>query len=228
MVTQEWSEILMASFQSIWLGVASFIPRLILALVVFLVGWIVAVTLGKLVTHIIGFFKVDKVLQKTGIEEPLARGGVRLNSGLFVGELVRWFFLLVFLVASVDILGLVQVNIFLRDVVLVYLPNVIVAALIILAAALLADALQKIAVSSAKAARLNAAVFMGGIVKWSIWVFAILAALYQLGIAGPFVQTLFTGFIAMVSIAGGLAFGLGGKEAATRTIERLRQDISER
>ena len=225
---QTWSDILFSSFQSIWSGVLLFLPRFLLALIVFIIGWIVAVTLGRLVSQIVAFFKVDKVLQKTGIEEPLARGGLRLNSGAFVGGLVRWFFLIVFLMASIDILGLDQVNIFLREVVLLYLPNVIVAALILLVGALLADALQRVVASSAKAAKITSAHFLAGISKWSIWIFAILAALYQLGIAGAFVQTLFTGFIAMVALAGGLAFGLGGKEAAARTIEKLRRDISEK
>jgi small-conductance mechanosensitive channel len=228
MVTQTWSDILYSSFQAIWMGVAEFIPRLILAIVVFIIGWIIALTLGKLASQIIGFFKVDKALQKTGIEEPLARAGLRLHSGAFIGGLIKWFFLVVFLVASMDILGLNQVNIFLREVILMYLPNVIVAALILLAAALVADALQKVVVSSAKAARLTSAHFLGGITKWAIWLFAILAALFQLGIAGPFIQTLFTGFVAMLAIAGGLAFGLGGKDAASRALEKLRSDISER
>jgi len=223
---QEWSDVLLASFQSLWMGVIGYAPKLILAIVVFLAGWIVASTLGKLTAQIIGFFKVDKVLQKAGIEEPLARGGVRLNAGLFVGTLVKWFFLIVFLVAAVDILGLDQVNAFLRDVVLLYLPNVIVAVLILLAAALLAEALQKITVSSAKAAHLRSAHLLGGVVKWAIWLFAFLAALYQLGIAGPLVQTLFTGFVAMLAIAGGLAFGLGGKDMAARTLGNLRRDIA--
>lgn len=227
MQVQAWSDVLITSFQSLWQGVLLFLPKLILAIIVFLIGWIIAVTLGRLVAQIIGFFKVDRVLQKTGIEEPLARGGLRLDSGAFIGALVRWFFLIVFLVASLDILGLAQVNAFLHDVVLLYLPNVFVAALILLAAALLADTLQKLVASSAKAAKLSSAHFLGGISKWSIWLFAILAALYQLGIAGAFVQTLFTGFIAMLSIAGGLAFGLGGKDAAGRFVEKLKRDISE-
>jgi hypothetical protein len=227
MVTQEWSDILLTSLQSLWLGVADFLPRLILAVIVFIIGWIIAITLGRLTGQIIGFFKIDKVLQKTGIEEPLARGGLRLNSGAFVGGLVKWFFLIAFLVASIDILGLNQVNVFLRDTVLLYLPNVIVAVLILMAAAFLADVLQRVVVSSAKAARVTSASFLGGMVKWAIWIFAILAALYQLGIAGPFVQTLFTGFIAMLAIAGGLAFGLGGKESASKLLGKLRRDFSE-
>jgi len=227
MVMQGWSEVILASFQTLLAGVIDFLPRLLLAIVVFLVGWIIAATLGRLISQIIDFFKVDKVLQKTGIEEPLARSGLRLNSGLFVGGLVKWFFLIVFLIASIDILGLDQLNAFLRDVVLMYLPNVIVAVLILLAAALLADISQKVVVSSVKAARIASAQFLGGVVKWAIWLFAILAALYQLGIAGALIQTLFTGFIAMLAIAGGLAFGLGGKDVASRFIENLRKDISE-
>jgi small-conductance mechanosensitive channel len=226
MPTQVWSDVLLNSFQSLWMGVADFLPKLILAIVVFIIGWIIAVTLGKLVSQIIGFFKVDKALQKTGIEEPLARGGLRLNAGAFLGGLVKWFFLVVFLVATMDILGLNQVNAFLRDVVLLYLPNVIVAALILMAAAIVAEALNRIVVSSARAAKLASAHLLGGVTKWAIWLFAILAALYQLGIAGAFVQTLFTGFVAMMAIAGGLAFGLGGKDAASRALEKLRRDIS--
>lgn len=225
-MVQGWSDVLATSFQSLWFGVADFIPRLVLAVIVFIIGWIVAVSLGKTVSQILVFLKIDRVLQKTGIEEPLARGGLRLNSGAFIGGLVKWFFLVVFLVASVDILGLNQVTAFLKDVVLLYLPNVIVAALILLAAAILADTLQKVTTSSAKAARLKSANFLGGIVKWAIWLFAIMAALSQLGIAGLMIQTLFTGLVAMLAIAGGLAFGLGGKESATRLIEKLRGDFS--
>jgi small-conductance mechanosensitive channel len=225
---QEWNTILFNSLQALWVGVVEFVPRLVLAVIVFIVGWIVAATLGRLAAQIIGLFKVDKVLQKTGIEEPLSRANIRLDTGAFIGGLVRWFFLIVFLVATVDILGLDQVNAFLRDVVLLYLPNVIVAALILVVAAVLSDVLQKTVVGSAKAAKLPSASFLGGITKWSIWVFAMLTALYQLGIAGPLIQTLFTGFVGMLAIAGGLAFGLGGKEVAGGFIQKLKQDISER
>jgi len=165
------------------------------------------------------------LFQALGAEEPLARAGFRLDTGAFVGGLVRWFLIVVFLVATIDVLGLPQVNIFLREVVLVYLPNVIVAALILVVAAFVAEATQRIVVGSAKAAGVPSTHLLGGITKWAIWIFAILAALYQLGIAGVFAQTLFTGFVAMLAIAGGLAFGLGGRDAASRYIESLKRDI---
>jgi small-conductance mechanosensitive channel len=225
MLLPTWSDVLLSSFQQIWNGIAGFLPLLIVALIVFILGWIISVALGKIVSQIVKSFQIDRVLQKIGVEESLERANFKLDSGAFIGGLVKWFFIIVFLVAAIDIVGLHQVNAFLSDVVLTYLPNVIVAVLILVAGALIADVMQRVVVGSAKAADISSAGFLGGITRWAIWIFAILAALYQLGIAGAFVQTLFTGFIAMLAIAGGLAFGLGGKDAASRYIEKLRQDI---
>lgn len=223
-----WGDILIASFQQIWGGVASFVPLLIVAMVVFLIGIFIASTLGKIVEQIVSTLKVDKALSNLGIEEIISKAGLKLNSGSFLGGVVKWFFVVVFLVAAIDVLGLEQINFFLSDVVLTYLPNVIVAIILLLAAALISGAMQKIVVSSAKAASLPSAGLLGGITKWSIWVFAVLAALYQLGIAAPLIQTFITGFVAMLAIAGGLAFGLGGKEAASQYISKLKEDISNR
>ena len=77
--------------------------------------------------------------------------------------------MIVFLIASLEILGLSQVNDFLKNVVLGYLPNVIVAALILVVAAFIAHAMQRIVVGSAKAARVPSTHPLGGLTKWSIW-----------------------------------------------------------
>ena len=228
MLVQTWGDVLVLSFQQLWGGVVVFVPKLIIALVVFIIGWIIAVALGKVVEQIIKALKVDTALKSLGMEEPISRAGMKLDSGAFIGALVRWFFILVFVLAAFDVLGLSQVTEFLRSVVLAYIPQVIVAALILVAAALLAETVNNVVQGSARAAHLPSAGFLGGVAKWSIWIFAILAALFQLGIAGPFVQTIFTAFVAMVALAGGLAFGLGGKEAASRYLEKLRSDISNR
>jgi len=228
MLVQTWGDVLVASFQQLWLGVAGFVPRLIAAIIIFVIGWVIAVALAKVVNQIIRAIKVDKALQSLGLEESFSRAGIRLDAGAFVGSIVKWFFIVVFLAATVEVLGLPQVTTFLREVVVLYLPNVFVAALILVAAALIADATARVVTGSAKAANLPSAGFLGGVSKWAIWIFAILAALYQLGIAGPFVQTLFTGVVAALALAGGLAFGLGGKDTAARYLERLRQDISNR
>lgn len=224
-MTDLWAGALGTSFDALSQGVLAVAPRFFVALIVFLVGWIIASGIGTLVEQFIKALKVDVVLESLGVRDPLSRAGVKLNSSMFIGALVRWFFIIVFLLAAVDVLGLQEVTLFLRDI-LTYLPNVIVAALILVAATLIADFSQKFITGSAKAAGVPSAHFMGGVVRWAIWIFAILAALYHLGVAGPLIQTLFTGFVAMIALAGGLAFGLGGKDAAARFLERLRSDIS--
>ena len=226
MLLQDWAVVFTTAFQDMWAGIVDFVPRLVVALIIFIIGWVLGVALGRVIAQIFRAVKLDNLLRSIGTEELLSRAGFRLDSGAFLGGLVKWFVIVIFLIASIDVLGLTQVNIFLRDVVLGYLPNVIVAALILIVAAVVAEATQKIVVGSAKAANIGSAHFMGGIARWAIWIFAILAALAQLGIAGAFAQTLFTGLVAMLALAAGLAFGLGGKEAAARFIERLRGDIS--
>src|SRR3989338_3719176 len=155
MLLPTWSDVLISSFQQIWSGIAEFLPLLIVAFVVFILGWIIAVALGKIVSQIIRSFQIDKILQKIGVEETLERANLKLDSGAFIGGLVRWFFIIVFLVAAIDIIGLYQVNAFLSDVVLTYLPNVVVAVLILVAGALIADTMQRIVVGSSKTTNIS-------------------------------------------------------------------------
>ena len=224
MILQTWGEVLAQSFQDLWLGVVSFVPSLVVAIVIFIAGWIVGALLGRVVSQIIKSLKVDNALRSAGSEALLNRAGFKLDSGRFLGGLVRWFIIIVFLVAAFDVLGLNQVNDFLQQVVLLYLPQVIVAVLILLVAALIADAMESVVKGSAKAAEIKSANFLGNVTKWPIWIFAILMALYQLGVAAAFVQTLFTGVVVALAISAGLAFGLGGKDHATKILDRMEQD----
>jgi len=226
MLLQTWGDVLTSSFQDLWIGVISFVPNLVIAIIIFILGWIIGAVLGRVVAQVIKAIHVDRALESAGANDLLSRAGFRLDSGAFIGGLVRWFFIIAFLVASFDVLGLTQVNVFLQEVVLGYLPNVIVAALILLVAAVIADAMQKVVVGSARAANLEHSNFFGGVTRWAIWIFAIIVALSQLGIAQSFMQILFTGVVVMLALAGGLAFGLGGRDAAEGFIARLRKDIS--
>ncbi len=225
MFVENWGEVFTRSLQAIWLGISSFVPSLVFAIIIFAVGWIVAALIEKIVETIFRSLKVDSALRAAGIEETVKRAGYSLNSGRFVGSLVRWFVIIVFLVASFDIIGLSQVNLFLSGVVLDYLPKVIVAVLMLLVSIVLAEAVKKIVIGSAKAAHLSSANFLGSIAKWAIWTFAILAVLLQLGIAGQIIQIIVTGLVVAVSLATGLAFGLGGKEAASEIISKLRHEV---
>ncbi|HBV00938.1 MAG TPA: hypothetical protein DEF00_00905 [Candidatus Taylorbacteria bacterium] len=222
---ETWSSSFRDSFNSLGEGVVSFIPNLIVAVIIFVVGWAVGSLLGQVVNQIIKSLKIDNILRSAKVDEVLRRAGFNLDSGRFVGALIEWFVIIVFLVASLDVLGLTQVNDFLNQVVLLYLPQVIVAVLILLVSVVIASAMQKVVVGTAMAAGVRSANFLGSVTKWAIWIFAVLMALFQLGIAAPFVQTLFTGFIVALSLAFGLSFGLGGQQAAAGFIERMREEI---
>lgn len=226
MLLETWGVVLTRSFQDLWLGVVEFVPKVVVAIVIFVVGWFVGVLLGRVIAQIIRSIKVDTALKTAGVEDILGRAGFRLDSGRFIGELVKWFVIVVFLIATLEVLGLNQVNLFLQDVVLIFIPKVIVAVLILLVGAVVAEAVQKLVVGGTRAAEIKVAHFLGGLVRWSVWVFAILIALSQLGIADFFAQTLFTGVVIALSLAIGISFGFGGQEAAARFLEKLRRDIS--
>lgn len=226
MFLQQWADVLTLSFQNLFSGLVAFLPNLLAAIIIFIIGWLIGAGLGRIVAQVIGSLRVDQALRAAGVDRVVERAGFGLNSGAFLGMLVKWFFIIVFLVAALDVLGLTEVTVFLRTVVLGYLPQVIVAVLILLVAAVVAEAAQRVVAGGAAAAHLRSANFLGSVARWAIWIFAILAALDQLGVT-PFVQTLFTGVVVALALAFGLAFGLGGQAAAARSIEKMREQIGD-
>jgi hypothetical protein len=226
MLIQTWADVLTASFQSLWLGIVQFVPNVIVALIIFILGWLIGAALGRIVDQLIKAAKLDAVLKNTGLNEAVERAGFTLNTGAFLGMLVQWFVIVVFLVASLQILGLTQVNVFLQTVVLAYLPQVIVAALMLIVGAVVAKVAKDIVGGAAHAAGVAGAALAGSIAKWAVWIFTLLAVLAQLQVATAFVQTLFTGIVVAFSLALGLAFGLGGQEAAARAIEKMKMDMN--
>jgi len=225
MLLETWSSSLRSAFSDLADGVIGFIPELLLAIVIFVLGWVIGSLLGQVVAQVFRSLKVDNLLKTAKVDEVLHRAGFNLDSGRFFGDLVEWFVILVFLVASLDVLGLPQVNDFLRDVVLTYLPQVIVAALILIVGVVIAAAVQRLVVGTAMAAGVRSANFIGTIAKWAIWIFAVLMALFQLNIGGPLIQTLFQGIVVALSLAFGLSFGLGGQQAASEFIDKVRSEI---
>lgn len=220
---QSWGDVLVVSLQQVWSSVASFLPLFLGAVVVFIIGWVVAVSLGKIVEQLVRALHVDSLLAKLEVEQAMERAGWKLNTGAFVGGLVRWFLIVVFLLASANILGLTQVSDFLKDV-LLYIPNVVVAALILIIAALVAETVEHLVRGSAQAAGHRGSL-VGVVARWSIWVFAFVAVLLQLGIAATLIQTVITGLVASLALAFGLAFGLGGKDAAAAMLARMRDEL---
>lgn len=225
---QMWADVLQQSFYNLLWNVVNFLPSLLFAIIIFVIGWFVAVWLGWVVAEAVKALKVDHALRSAGVDEVVNRAGYKMNAGVFVGALVKWFVILVFLMASLQVMGLGQVTYFLQQIVVDFLPNVIIAVLILLVAAVLAEVVQGAVVGAARAAGVAGAGFAGVIARWAIWIFALLAALEQLQIAQGILQTLFTGVVVALAIAFGLAFGLGGQESAAKFLDRAREEMKNR
>ncbi len=228
MLLQTWGEVFSQSLIGLWYGFISFVPGLLGAIILFVVGWAVGSIIGKAITQLVAVLKVDKLFESAGANEFMNRAGLKMTASRFIGGLVKWFIIVVFLMASLEIIGLTQVNDFLREAVLYYLPKVVIASLVLIIATVLADAMKKLVRASAQAANIRSANMLGSITLYAIWIFAFIIALSELGIATAFMQILFTGFIAALAIALGLSFGLGGKDAASRAIGKISDDMSSR
>lgn len=227
MLIQSWADVLVGSFQNIWGGFIEFVPELIGALIIFLIGLIVANGLKVLVEQIIKSIKLDSILEKAGLKKFFERAGWKLNSGAFLGSLVQWFLVIVFLLTAADILKLYGLVGFLQSI-LLYIPNIIIAVLIMLAAVVIGSFLRGVVQGAVKSANLQSGKMLGTITWWAILVFGFFAALLQIGVAVMIVNTVITGFIAMLAIAGGIAFGLGGQKYASNLIDRMQDKIEEK
>lgn len=215
------------SVTSLGLGFAALLPKIVLAVVLFVVGFVVAGILSKLVAELVRMLKVDKVLGNTGIKSALDRAGVSLNSGVFLGEMIRWFVILAFLVSSLEILGLSRVTYFLSQV-LAYIPTFVSAGLIIVVTAVVAEFVKKIITSSAQAASFAGSAPAGKLVKATVWVFGVVMALQVIGVPTQLFNTVITGVVAALSLAFGLAFGLGGRDVAAQILAKTYQDIEKK
>lgn len=221
MFIQDWTALVVNSLQEIWWGVIKALGSILGALIVFLVGLVIAAGLASLVEKLVSLLKLDKVLVGVGLKEYFDRAGLNINTGKFFGKIVYWFIVVVFLLAASDILGFYALSGFLRDV-LLYIPSIVVAVLIMLASVVIANFLRHLVRMSVKSAKLHAAYFLASLTWWAVVVFGFLAALSQLGVAVAIINALVTGLVAMIALAGGIAFGLGGKDYAANLVSKVK------
>ena len=219
-----WSEVFNNSLLQLWFGFVQFVPRLVVAIVFFIVGWMLGAVIARAFVQVFSALKVDKLFASIGMDNLFRRAGMNLNSGYFLGEVAKWFVIIVFLLPSLNLVGLDYIAAFLKDDVLGFLPRVIVAAFILIIATVVAEAVSKLVVASTKVLSLHSANMLGAMAKYAVWVFAFIIAFGQLGIAETYMNTLFAGIIGMLALGGALAFGLGGKDAAARFLAKLAEE----
>ncbi len=222
-MTEEWYSSIIEPFLQKFV---EFVPRLILAIIVFVIGYIISVAIGKLVAEVLRKLKLNRLFEKEGWRKALERAELKVDPSGFIGAIFKWIFIIISLLLAADILRLAGLTDLLKGI-LAYIPNVIIAVLIFVVTVIIADIVEKIVRASLEGVKFSYARIGGGIVKWSIWVFAILIILYQLGIGKAFMADLFRGIVAMIVIAIGLSFGLGGKEVAAEILQDLRRKLKE-
>src|SRR3989338_4547666 len=209
----------------LWENIVAYLPNVIGAIFVFCIGLALAFVLRSVVVNVIALLRIDELSKRLEITSQFQRFGLQLHIGGLLGWIVKWFFMIIALIAATDILGWDQVTDYLQRVVL-FIPNVIIAVIILLAGILLGNFVQRVVKTAVETAHLASADLLSGIAKWAILVFSFMAALVQLQIAPDLIRVLFTGLVFMIALAGGLAFGLGGRDHAEKLLMRLRKDIT--
>lgn len=205
------------------------VPNILAAIIVLILGWLLGSLLSGFVKKILDAIKIDHLANSLGLSNLSDRVGKKLSLAAFGGWIIKWFFFLGSFIAAADILGLNDVSVFLYDRVLAYAAQVIIAMAILLLGILAANFFSGLVGSSVKASGLSASSHaLAAIAKWAIVIFSVIAALSQLQIATDFLQDLFRAIVAMLAIAGGIAFGLGGRDHAKKVLDEVEGNLTKK
>ncbi|MBU0546747.1 MAG: hypothetical protein ABH876_01750 [Patescibacteria group bacterium] len=200
------------------------LPNLIWAIWIFIIGLFVSKWVGNLVSRFLEKIQLGQAIKRMDLEERLMTSDTYFNVPKFFGRITSCFVTLLFLMASAEIIGLLQFSQLLAQAI-AYFPNIFIASLIFITAVFISDFSQKIMIAVLEKEKITYSRFLGRIIRWIIWSLSILAILYQLQIAPDLIMTIFIGFIGTIVIAVGIAFGLGGKDIATKILKEFEEKI---
>jgi hypothetical protein len=221
----EWESLIIEPVREMLTKIVGFLPTLLGALVILIVGWVVAKTIRGLVNRVLKVIRFDKVADKAGISEILRKGGLQATAGEVLSGLVYWLVIIMVLVIVVNALGLPQASDIFESL-FAYIPSVIAALFVLVIGMFLASFVSGIVRTAAGNASLPKPDVLAGISRWAIIIFAATIALRELGIAPLLVTATFNIFFGGVCLALALAFGLGGQHAAAKYLEQLQKKRS--
>jgi len=223
----EWENLIADPVRQMLTRIMAYIPVLLGALVILIVGWIVAKSIRRIVDWLLKTIRFDVLADKGGISAILRKGDLKISAREVVSSLVYWLIMIMVLVMTVDALGLPKASDVLATL-FAYVPNVIAALLVLVVAMFLASFVSGIVHTAAGNANLPRPEIFAGVSRWAIIIFAVTVSLGELGIATLLVTTTFNIILGGVCLALALAFGLGGKDAAARYLEELKERHSEK
>ena len=221
MFLQTIGQNLASSFNLGVVYLANLLPRIVAGIIILVVGVMIAGLIKWVVLALLKAIQLERILKQYNVPE--GRRGLTWSN--IVGELVRWFVIILFLIPTVDVWGIPRVTEVLNRI-LLYIPNVLVAAIVVFLGLVIANLVHDVVQAAVRGVSAPTADTAAAVAKWAIVVFVALVALNQLGIAADLIRILFTGVVAMLALAGGIAFGLGGKEAAADLISEVKRKLS--
>ncbi|MFA5072059.1 MAG: hypothetical protein WC511_06965 [Candidatus Pacearchaeota archaeon] len=212
------------AFFLLYQEILSRVPDVTWALIVFISGWIIANRIKFLSANLFNRLRLNQILKSLGWESFFDRFDTRMNVSKFFGTIIEFYFILLFLTISLDILRLGTFGKIVGGVV-GYYPNIFIAMIIFIATIYIADFSKKIVVGSLEKEKITYSNFLGDIISSGAWILAILAILYQLQIAQTLILAIFIGAIALIVLSLGLAFGIGGKDMAKKILEDMENRV---
>jgi hypothetical protein len=217
-VDQSFGDTMVASFQGALAMILAAIPRILGFIVVVAVGWFLSSLIARAMIALLRAARFDEVMQKSGIGDFMGKMGTGLDAAGIVAGIVKWMIRIVVLMVAFDVLGLPAASDVMRQLIL-WLPNLVVAMVVLFVGGIAARALGNVVRAATAEGGFADPDTLSNVAKTTVWVFAIVVAVNQLGIATNLINALFTGVIGAAALAAGLAFGLGGRELAARTLE---------
>ncbi len=199
-------------------------PNLIWGILILIVGWLVSIRIRMMAVDIFSKMRLNQMAKTLGWESFFDRYDTKMNISRFLGAIIEVFFILLFLMLFFDTIGLSHVNTVLLSVINYY-PNILISIVIFVFALYTASFSKKVVLVSLEKEKITYSGVLGEIIANSTWILCILAILYQLNIVPELILTVFIGFVALIVITFGLAFGLGGKDLAKRILEELKDEI---
>ncbi len=219
-----WQTALLDASSNLLTSIALFIPNLLGAFILFFVGIVLSGWIKSLTVRLLSGLNLSKLFQGTTFSKFLEHADLTTKIEQVIGELLRLLVVLIFFIASINLLGLTTVTEVLNRI-LNYLPHVFAATLIIAIGTIIAGLVEKIVKGSLGTVDVKTSRLLAKISSYIVMVFTILAAMSQLGIAATFVNTLFIGFVAMLTIGLGLSLGLGSKDLVKTILEDWYKDF---
>src|SRR5437764_3242587 len=212
-----WGEAILTSLAAALARFLGAIPKVLGFLVILIIGWIVASALAGAVAALLRAVKFNELAERSGLAGFVQKMGMRTDSAGMIATVAKWFVRLIVLVVAFDALGLPAVSQVLQQL-LLWLPNLVVALVILVIAGLAANALSSLVRGATAESGLGSPDLLANIAKMAVWAFAIVVAVNQIGIARELVNTLFMATVGALALALGLAFGLGGRETAAEIV----------